>query len=320
MRPLLLALALLLPAAAAAEEQILRRSESGPVAVSVGLSPVAPVIGDPLRLEIEVRSEPGVEILMPSFGEALDRYRVISFAPSEDVDAEGYTISRQVYTLEPSRSGTQAIPPLLVEFVDRRSGRSPSPEDQDAYELLTERIDFEVSSVLPDDAALELRPALGALGPRPSPTRAAWPWLLAGILLSLAVAPFLLRALRARLAVQRRLSAYQVARGELDALLHGERPERATMDRFFVRLSAVIRRYLEDRFGLRSPELTTEEFLQELARSPDLFARHRDLLAAFLTRADLVKFANYVPDETGVEESLEAAQRFLEETRGGSGA
>ena len=98
-------------------------------------------------------------------------------------------------------------------------------------------------------------------------------------------------------------------------MLHGERPGHANMDRFFVRLSAVIRRYLEDRFGLRSPELTTEEFLQELARSPDLFAQHRDLLTAFLTRADLVKFANYVPDESGVEESVEAAQRFLEETR-----
>jgi len=306
---------LLLVLPAAAEEEIVRRSQSGPLSVSVGLAPAEPVIGDRLRLEIEVRAEPGVEVLMPAFGEALDRYRVVSFAPSEEVDAQGYTVSRQVYGLEASRSGPQAIPPLLVEFVDRRPGRPSAPEDQDAYELLTERIDFEVSSVLPEDAALELRAALGPLPPRPTPGGLPWPWLLAGVLLVAAVAPFALRTLRGSLAERRRLSAYQVARGELDALLYGERPQPANMDRFFVRLSGVIRRYLEDRFGLRSPELTTEEFLQELARSPDLFAQHRDLLAAFLERADLVKFANYVPDESGVQESIEAAQRFLEDTR-----
>jgi len=313
-RCLLLALVLAFPSAAV-ETPIQRHSESGPVAVSVAISPAAPVIGDRLRLEVEVRAEAGVEILMPSFGEALGRYRVISFAPSEDVDPEGVTLSRQVYSLEPSRSGPQSIPPLLVEFVDRRPGRSPSPEDEDAYELLTERIDFEVSSVLPEDAALELHPPLGTLGPRARPVDWPWAWLLAGLVMLLATLPFLFRKLQERIAARRRLSAYEVARAELDALLYGERPDRATMDRFFVRLSAVIRRYLEDRFGLRSPELTTEEFLQELSRSPDLFAQHRDLLAAFLTRADLVKFANFVPDETGVEESIEAAQRFLEETR-----
>jgi len=313
LRPLLLAVLLLLPAAA--EEPIERRQESGPVSLRVALTPPEPIIGDRLRLEIEVRAEPGVEILMPSFGEALDRYRVVSFAPSEDFDAEGYTVARQDYLLEPSRSGPQSIPPLLVEFVDRRPGRVPAPEDQDAYELLTERIDFEVSSVLPDDAVLDLRPALGALPPRPTPLEVPWPWLLAAALLLLGLAPYALRVIQGKLAARRRLSAYQVARRELDELLHGERPGRENMDGFFVRLSAVIRRYLEDRFGLRSPELTTEEFLQELARSPDLFAQHRDLLTAFLTRADLVKFANYVPDERGVEESVEAAQRFLEETR-----
>lgn len=313
MRPLLLALALVLPAVA--EEEIVLRSESGPLSLSVGIAPAEPAIGDRLRLEIEVRAEPDVEVLMPSFGEALDRFRVVSFAPSEEVDAQGYTLSRQTYSLEVARSGPQSIPPLLVEFVDRRPGHPPAPEDQDAYEVLTERIDFEVSSLLPEDAALELRPALGPLPPRPSQGTLPWPGLLAGALLLAAVAPFALRALRDQLAERRRLSAYQVARGELDALLYGERPAPANMDRFFVRLSGVIRRYLEDRFGLRSPELTTEEFIQELARSPDLFAQHRDLLATFLERADLVKFANYVPDETGVRESIEAAQRFLEETR-----
>jgi len=302
-------------APARAAEPLETRAESGPVSARVRVSPAEPVIGDPIRLELEVVAEPDVEILMPEFGEALDRFAIVAFAPSEEVDESGSTIARQRYTLQPSRSGPQSIPPLLVEFVDRREGRAPAPEGEDAYELLTERLALEVSAVLPPDAPLEPRPALGALGPREKPGGPVWPWLLAGALVVVAAAPFAARALLAAGARRRRRSAYEVARGELDALLYGPRPDASAMDLFFVRLSSIVRRYLEDRFALRSPELTTEEFLEQLSGSPELVRSHQALLRDFLQRADLVKFAHYVPDAAAVEESIQAAHRFLEETR-----
>ena len=81
------------------------------------------------------------------------------------------------------------------------------------------------------------------------------------------------------------------------------------------RLSLLVRTYLEDRFGLRSPELTTPEFLTEMGRSPDLARSHQQLLRDFLEQADLVKFAGHRPDEDVVSESIRAVQGFLEETR-----
>jgi hypothetical protein len=87
------------------------------------------------------------------------------------------------------------------------------------------------------------------------------------------------------------------------------------MDLFFVKLSGIVRRYLEARFGLRSPELTTEEFLEAMRDSPDLVRAHQEMLRRFLQRADLVKFAHRIPGATEVEESIAVAQRFLEETR-----
>jgi len=273
------------------------------------------VIGDAIELDLEVRAEPGVELLMPEFGEALDRFAIVAFVPSEEATDEGGTVARQRYTLQASRSGPQRIPPLRIGFVDRRPGRAPAPQGEDAFELLTERVDFEVSPVLPPDAPLDPRPALGPLPPLAEPAPPLWPWLLgAGVLLAAAM-PFALRALRAARVERRRASAYDLARAELDALLYGPRPDAASMGAFFVRLSGIVRRYLEDRFGLRSPELTTEEFLVELARSPDLYRSHRDLLERFLERADLVKFAHHLPDAAAVDESVRAAQSFLEQTR-----
>lgn len=313
---LALPLALLLsarPAAAILETT----SESGPVRASLRLEPDTPRIGDPLHLELEVVAEEGVELLMPAFGEALDRFAVVDFAPSERIDDQGRTLARQRYTLQPSRSGTASIPPLLIEFVDRRPGRPPAPEGQDAYELLTERLPFEVRSVLGSDASLELMPARGELGPLEPPAGPVWPWLLAGGAAVAAAAPFAARVWAARRARSRQRSAYEVARAELDGLLYGPRPapdDVAAVDAFYVALSGIVRRYLENRFGLHSPEQTTDEFLEDLSRSPDLRPGHQDLLREFLQGADLVKFAHRLPDAAGLNSSVALAQRFLEET------
>ncbi len=307
------------PTPAAADDNALESTaESGPVVATLRLSPAAPAIGDPLVLVIEVRAEPGVELLMPEFGEALDRFTIVDFSKAETADDAGATISSQRYTLQAAHSGPQTIPPLLIEFVDRREGHAPAPNGEDAYELLTEPLDFEVASALPDGAPLTLRAALGELGPMKRDGGPRWAWALAAIAALALAGPFAVRAASDWRARARRRSAYDVAREALDVLLMAPRPTAAEMDAFFVELSGIIRRYLEDRFGLRSPELTTEEFLEELAESPDLVRSHQRLLREFLSRADLVKFAHFVPEPRDVEESLDSARRFLEATRDGS--
>ncbi len=289
-------------------------SSLGPVSVRVSLEPARPRIGDPLTLRIEARAEAGVELLMPEFGEALERFRVSEFVPAEEVDPEGRTLARQLYRLQTERSGKQRIPPIAIEFVDRREGQRAAPEGADAYELETEAIEFEVESVLPEGAALELRPAKSEL--EPLRTGGGWLWPLALLVLAAAGAgPFAWRALAAQRARAGRSSAYDVARAELDALLRDGRPDAERMDPFFVALSSIVRRYVEARFQLRSPELTTEEFLEVLAASPELGREHQQLLRDFLRRADLVKFAHHVPDAQALDASIAAAERFLAETR-----
>src|SRR5205814_750413 len=76
-----------------------------------------------------------------------------------------------------------------------------------------------------------------------------------------------------------------------------------------------VRRYLEDRFALRAPELTTEEFLARAGDSTALAPGHRAVLRSFLERCDRVKFAAYRPPESESREVIAAARRFLEETR-----
>ena len=91
-------------------------------------------------------------------------------------------------------------------------------------------------------------------------------------------------------------------------------PTADVADAWYVELSDIVRRYIEERFALRAPELTTEEFLAEAGRSAELTAGNRELLSAFLATCDRVKFARYSPDEDESRGALQEAKRFLNET------
>jgi hypothetical protein len=131
-----------------AEDAIVEQTESGPVKATIRLEPQKPLIGDIVTLTLTVEAEENVDLLMPEFGEALDRFSIIDFVPRESIDDEGRTVAVQQYRLQPPSSGPQAIPPILIEYVDRREGQREAPEGYDAYELLTERLEFEVQSVI----------------------------------------------------------------------------------------------------------------------------------------------------------------------------
>jgi hypothetical protein len=86
-------------------------------------------------------------------------------------------------------------------------------------------------------------------------------------------------------------------------------------NRFCTEVSNTLRLYLEERFNLRAPERTTEEFLVELRTSPHLTLDQKQSLGAFLESCDLVKFARFEPTETTLRQLHDAALRLVDETQ-----
>ena len=84
---------------------------------------------------------------------------------------------------------------------------------------------------------------------------------------------------------------------------------------YYVRVSDCIRHYIERAFGLKAPEMTTEEFLNSLRDSDGLTPEQKELLKSFLNACDLVKFAKYLPPSSEVEAVFTAAKKFVEETK-----
>jgi len=83
---------------------------------------------------------------------------------------------------------------------------------------------------------------------------------------------------------------------------------------FCIIVSDAVRLYLEERFGLRAPERTTDEFLADLSRSDALTGSQKESLKEFLSACDLVKFARYEPRRPELEALYNSALRLIEET------
>lgn len=287
-------------------------TREGPVTATVSLGPAAPRLGDPLVLTLAVVAEADVTVEMPVFGDALGRFGIIDYTPRREATADGGVALTQRYTLQISTSGAQRIPRLRLEYVDERDGQA----DARPRELLTDELSFVVASVLPEgEIADVLRPPRAPLAAIEGPWLARhWPWLVAvAAVLAVGLAGFLvwLRGAEERA----RETAYDRALARLGRLRRGGFPAVEAVDVWYVELSDIVRRYIEGRFALRAPELTTEEFLLEAGRSADLSPPHRELLSDFLARCDRVKFARYSPGEDESREVLEVAARFLAETR-----
>ena len=109
----------------------------------------------------------------------------------------------------------------------------------------------------------------------------------------------------------RRRTPEEIAQEALAHLLAENLPARGLVKEFYLRLTGIVRQYVEDTTGMRAPEQTTEEFLRDM-RSRAVFPLERSArLAEFLEAADLVKYAGQQPHEGQIDEAVARAHEFV---------
>lgn len=121
---------------------------------------------------------------------------------------------------------------------------------------------------------------------------------------------FLVRHL-ARKVKEHRMSPIERAWVELDRLLKRKLPGRGRYKDFYVELTMVVRRYVQRKYGIRAPHLTTEEFFAEISRSGRATAEREQRLREFLSSADMVKFAGVQATPEMADEATESARTYL---------
>ena len=299
------------------KDAIAKTVENGPVKATVTVWPPKPALGEPIYLRLAIDAPAGISVDAP-FQEAgdqrLGRFKVVGFVRDTQRKPDGAQHHEQTYTLEAPSSGKHRVPPLRLEMVDARADagdKAGKPQ-----EILTEEVPIDIAPVKAEAVDAKLRPAAGALDPDVGGTPWIWIVALAGGALALGTGGFFLwRTLAARRRIAVKKSAYDEAIAKLRSLEVRGAPAAEQADAWFVELSAIVRSYLERRYDIRAPELTTEEFLVVASRSAELTTTHRQQLSDFLERCDRVKFAGYRPESSDSIDTLAAARAFIEDTR-----
>lgn len=266
-------------------------------------------IGDPVPYTVVVRARSGHQISRPNAPKSDERFELRLVSETGNQRILGGVRREFRYELRPFAAGRLRIGPSRAKA--SRSGRIAT--------AATNAVTLTVQSLLPKDpkkASLrEAKPPLNL----PIDYRMAALVLLAPIALTLLILE-LVRWLRKRsalcaaktAAVPAAEPAHLLAFRELEAL----RSELAgPAEPFFVRLSCCLRTYLLNRYGLKAPELTTEELLPLAAQELELPAGAGDGLACLARLWDAVKFARHEPAAGIAADALRQAVDFVELTK-----
>jgi hypothetical protein len=109
-------------------------------------------------------------------------------------------------------------------------------------------------------------------------------------------------------------AAHLVAFERLEALGRDDPIGRGEIERFYVAVTDIVRRYLRDRFAVDAIDMTTAE-LDPAMRRARIEPVEVERMLVYLAHADLAKFAKLHPDASRARADLEEAWGFVERTR-----
>jgi hypothetical protein len=279
------------------------------VRLDVRTAPESLAVGDRWTVELRVEVPGRAQVTFPpALPRGIDADLIEYMPGAEDESAPGRPATRTWvarYTLALFAVGPIALPPLSVEVV----------ADSLRATVSTDSLRTFVTTVLTDSlAAAGLRDLKGQAEVR----MPLWPWWVAAGVLAVAIAAFLWWRRRRRgaapvvpLVPQR--PAHEVALEALRRLETRRLPLDGKFQEHWVALSEIVRRYLEDGFGVAALEETTEEILFDLERHG--FDRTHVLQFRALSDAgDLIKFAKREPTIEECVQALERTREFVQST------
>ncbi|MBU0638711.1 MAG: hypothetical protein KKB50_07595 [Planctomycetes bacterium] len=295
-------------------EAVSDTAERGPLRFTVKVSPSEVWLGDEITVSLDVHTPEDYLVRFPT----VEDFGALEVAAEEARDPrpapDGGLAWQQVFRITALHSGQLEIPPLVVPYARRPDEAVAQPRFE--QELATGTLNVAVRSALTSqDTVAQPRDITDTLLPdKPPLTTRQWVYGAAAALSALLALYVLHRVIRRRLSrpvppIPAELLALR-ALSDLAMTDLIETDPRA----YYYRLSEIVRTYIERKFALAAPEMTTEEFLGTLARDRGALPYDAERLRAFLQACDIVKYAAFRPRNEDAEQALSTARAFVDAT------
>lgn len=287
--------------------------KSGPVTAILKLDRDEVAIPATIGLKLVIEAERGVEVTLPNLDDVIREFAIDKVEKKHTVDPDGlYETDTITCQLDPLAAGKWTLSDIEVPYIDARprmSGEAGKVEDKAVISGIV---------VTVTGSPADVKGAANLKGP--------WPTKLllwaAGVLAALLAIAWWARRQRKPVALQARkmapppppVPAHIWAMTELNKLLAERLPENGRTQEFYYRINAIVRGYIERRFGFLAAEQTSEEFIVAVSRSGDLFDSQKQLLQQFTSACDPVKYARATPTSDDIAWVVETARGFIQAT------
>jgi hypothetical protein len=267
------------------------------------------VIGDWLKLHVEIRHPENVNVQFPSIPDSLQGFEIVKRDSPTQQKTNQQVLESTTYTLTAFDTGTYVVPPLLFQYTfagdstRHTAETSPIPVFVHGVGVDTSK---EIKDIKPplsiSISFAELLPyILGVIGV------AAAAWLIYYIIKKRRKGEALLPEAPPR-------PAHEVALEALRSLEAEKLWQRGLVKEYHSQVTDIIRTYIEKRYAVLAMEMITDEILS----TPAIVALDKstkEQLREMLVLADLVKFAKFQPLAEEHERSLRSAFSFVESTQ-----
>ncbi len=297
---------------------VVKEKKADGVTLRLSATPGELNTGERTVVEVEIVAEDGITVSPDSYENALrgsDHRFDFRLVGREKEEArpigDGSLRWRYTFVLEFVLSESYELPAASLSFVDNRIAMAT-----EAQTLQTQMLPI----IVHEPADLQLPPEemmkVTTLSPVELPVDwLAWWWVVpVAVVLVMGIILLFRRRRSVRASVMIVVPAHVWARRELAALAAEGLIERGEIQPFHYRISYIARGYIERRFHVAAPEMTTEEFLSTTAGDGRFGPDVSKELQQFLEACDMVKYARFEPGPDEPNRLMRSAIDFVDRT------
>ena len=275
------------------------------------------LIGDHINFTLTIFHSDEIGIVTPFFRDSLNKFEFIKDIPVEKKKTGNENLIIYKYVLSFYDSAEVTIPPIRI-FFRAKSDTTLQSIQSDSLQIRIHKLSVKVEEDIKDVK---------------QPIRIPFDWfeLIIWILVGIAIliiAYSLYKKYFRKKAVEEIskpkiiLPPHEEALMKLDQLEREQLWQKGFVKEYHTRITEIIREYFEKRFNLPALELTTSEQIEYLKHIPDA-KEIISLTESFLTNADLVKFAKFIPmdgvNSEMMKQAIEIVNRTVQKVRAQQG-
>lgn len=285
--------------------------------VNASLDSTAILIGDQVVLHLRLELDKSYSAHLPELPQKLSEFVEVLEQKPEMTDPSGANnVITRDYVVTSFDSGFYSIDPIWIYY---QSGNSTVDS------VATNPLQLAVYTIPKLDSLMQvIKGPIDIKAPYDAPLsfKEVAPWffgaiLLAGLVFLIIYAISRYRSKKPFFSIPEKPKepAHVIALRELDRIKEEKSWQQGKTKLYYSDLTETLRRYLEDRFGLKTMEKTTDEILISIKKHNNLLDdRYYDELSRILYSADLVKFAKHEPFPDENDAALAQAYLFVNQT------